>query len=990
MDAALSQDGSQLLTVGADGQVLVTLLYVLHPQCAIMWHSAIACGFDLSSDGLLGACGDDLGELKLWNLVTKTATPLKSHVDEVYGCAFSPDSRTLCSSGAEPLVYVWDLSASPIALVRKLDLNTKAAGSVSRSDDLHYHPNGQLLAVGCKSAVTVVQLWNPNLGQLLRTLGLNTVHITPPLLKSNGPVERIFNVRWSPDGSGLAAAACQQGVARWSTATWDSYQAQPLVDIGKPVSGVAWAASGKHLAACSGCWTGAVVIAVLDASAGKQVWRREYPQQMFAEKGAVSWSTTSDDFIVAGGHHEVMVISAKDGSLLRLLPSHHSKGIRVCPGDTSVIGVFCTEVYSGGLAMFSVFASEGAMCDWEHYNCQAKAVVDELKKQPELHFSWPDHTGRTLAMHAVMKGRAEVLQAMLDAAAPHSYSVAIAVNRGDLSAIAALASSIDRTMMKALVDGLLQGKFMLGRSDPSVFWPLLQGVRRTFSDIFAYYLKDCTEHVGNVTWSVDNLTGSLVTGTCDVVTHANPEYMWHDAMLLPEAPSPKDENSRAASTARRINMFAKVLPLVGVAEPDGIASTQADSATADLLHLIVAHPPLPLEVYGYESVKALVAYKWQAYASSQARLLLGVHLIFVAAVSLFCIWLPPSLQARPINVDGSRGSVFSGFVDEVLACIVCLFVADLVTAYSIVHEVLQWRHAGFASSVRDVWNIMDVLSFVLIATINPLFLAAMGSFGTVSAAHARQMDSALIIITALESILLWSRVLYFLLAYQATGPLVRMILQIFRDIRYFMLLLACTMLGFAFAFYVLFNTISQNDARVTEQFSSLGRAMTSTFCIMVGMVDPSIFWKASVPALAIVMFCLYIVVMLVMLFNLLIAILSDSYEKVKETEQVEFVKGRAKIIFELEANTPAAVQQRFKGPGHKYLHFLTQSDSSDYKIEDVAWAGRLRETEKKVSKLLGAVEERLAAQLDSNITRQNAELMHEIKQLFSDAQKPRD
>ena len=1036
LDGYLSADGSKLLTIGADGRALLTFIYQQHTQASICWHTAISCAFDMTKDGRFAACGDDDAQLKarcvarrslpsplpslcaarpplttarspyrhacaatatarpaapspppppafarppslaplisdnlllpplplafqVWDLNSRTAKVLPGHLDEIYACSFSPDARHLASSGAEALVYIWNLSNISPFLIHKLDLNLPTPGCVSRCDDLHFHPGGQLLAVGCKSALTAVQIWDPFAGKLMRTIDFQSIHGSLPSPLPS-PV-RVFCVRWSPDGSALAAAGCDSGLGRWSTAEWDSWQVLPPLTTclqGRPVTGIAWAPSSQQFVICSGCWTGSAVVAAVNKDSSL-VWCHEYPQT-FAEKGCVAWSNDGGDFVIAGTDNGILVLSAAAGLPLRLIPSFQYKGVRVHPQNNAAVGVFCTNSYSGGISTWMLFGAEGAMCDWDHYQCRG-GMLEDLDRQPKLLASWIDYQKMPLAMHAIEAGRTDVLLSFLNRAEPGSYSVAVVTSYDPSSFLAPLRKK-DRAMLQALIDGFLQGKLMLGMADSKVFWPLIQGIRTYFPDIFSYFLKACPISLGEVSWA-----GPLTVGSCDLVMHSDPKYLWYNLMLLPSVHLQlfSRKKSIVPENVQRddqlINMTAFVLPLPNI--------VQAGFNRSTLLGLIVqSEPSLPLEVYSYPAVRALVGYKWREYGYELAMKMLGMHLAFVAALSLFCIWLPFSLNS-PTTTDEFGNIIYIGYVRASFAC---LALCDFIAIIFIILEVRQFIHKGVLASLQDIWNIMDVASFILIIAINPLFAIAVDLF---SVSIHEDTDTALVIISSIESVLVWSRVLYFLLAYQATGPLVRMILQVFRDIKYFILLLVCTMIGFGLAFYVLFNSAAAiDDSDVEDYFSTLSRALISTFCIMVGMVDPSVFWKARSPALAIAMFCLYVVVMLVMLFNLLIAILSDTYEKVKETEEVEFIKGRARIIFELEANMPPSVTRKLASSGRDYLHFLAHDESTSHALQgDFAWAGRLKETEKRVSKLLGATELALSTKLAEVLQRLDAQ-----------------
>ena len=88
--------------------------------------------------------------------------------------------------------------------------------------------------------------------------------------------------------------------------------------------------------------------------------------------------------------------------------------------------------------------------------------------------------------------------------------------------------------------------------------------------------------------------------------------------------------------------------------------------------------------------------------------------------------------------------------------------------------------------------------------------------------------------------------------------------------------------------------------------------------------------------------------------NLLIAIMGDSYEKVKESEHVEAMRERARIIVEQEKRFPKS--QRY----HRFMHFLEAADSAGM-CDDREWAG----VTNRVSQMLSEEAGRLDTKMDN-------------------------
>lgn len=67
---------------------------------------------------------------------------------------------------------------------------------------------------------------------------------------------------------------------------------------------------------------------------------------------------------------------------------------------------------------------------------------------------------------------------------------------------------------------------------------------------------------------------------------------------------------------------------------------------------------------------------------------------------------------------------------------------------------------------------------------------------------------------------------------------------------------------------------------VFQEFTNVGQSIVSMFSFMLGGFETSIFYKAKNSEVAVVFFVLYESVMAILLLNLLIGIMTNSYAKV--------------------------------------------------------------------------------------------------------------
>ena len=151
---------------------------------------------------------------------------------------------------------------------------------------------------------------------------------------------------------------------------------------------------------------------------------------------------------------------------------------------------------------------------------------------------------------------------------------------------------------------------------------------------------------------------------------------------------------------------------------------------------------------------------------------------------------------------------------------------------------------------------------------------------------------------ALALFLKWMGLLYFLQAFSSTGPLVRMVFQIIVDMRYFVSILLVAVLASASSFYALLHhstrghTHSHTDDddggngngsdNNSNPFRGAGHTLFFMFkMLLLGDFDTDLFLLGEYVSLLQVLFVFSMMLTLIILLNLLIALMSDSYERIQ-------------------------------------------------------------------------------------------------------------
>ncbi len=187
-----------------------------------------------------------------------------------------------------------------------------------------------------------------------------------------------------------------------------------------------------------------------------------------------------------------------------------------------------------------------------------------------------------------------------------------------------------------------------------------------------------------------------------------------------------------------------------------------------------------------------------------------------------------------------------------------------------------------------------------------------------------------------------------------------MILQIGFDIRFFLIVLCTVLVGFAQGFWLL----SYPDKSLT--FGTIGSALLHCFLFMLGNFDSDFSGTAS-PAFATLLLVLFLLFMTILMLNLLIALMGQSFSAVSEKGLAQWRLEQATIILD---------QMFMTKPGElelaPYVYVLRYTSDLSKSIETLSLeeklGARLQGLEERLDGLGWAVGEQLksiAGKLDS-------------------------
>ena len=124
----------------------------------------------------------------------------------------------------------------------------------------------------------------------------------------------------------------------------------------------------------------------------------------------------------------------------------------------------------------------------------------------------------------------------------------------------------------------------------------------------------------------------------------------------------------------------------------------------------------------------------------------------------------------------------------------------------------------------------------------------------------------------------WHYVLYFTRGFTQIGFFTVMVHRmIFGDILRFTLVFFVALVSFATAMMAVFQNSPEG---IPQEFHSYHMSLFNMFRLMAGLTELDVLEKARVPFLAALLFCTFVALAVVLLLNMLIAAMSDTYAQV--------------------------------------------------------------------------------------------------------------
>eukprot|EP00210_Caulerpa_lentillifera_P001037 g1000.t1 len=375
----------------------------------------------------------------------------------------------------------------------------------------------------------------------------------------------------------------------------------------------------------------------------------------------------------------------------------------------------------------------------------------------------------------------------------------------------------------------------------------------------------------------------------------------------------------------------------------------------------------PSRIYSFSLIRWCIIWKWEHIWKSKTKRSLLYYLFFLGVFSAYAILM----GVYGNKIHEKENNVIIVTFPLVLSCLLAVSMVpqemNQLTTYIKDGKTLfpanpSWGIKYYFSSR---WNLVDLFTYVvLLLVILPLHLCSLSIDSILPCLYG---------VIAFECIFVWLKMWYYAQPFAETGALVLMIENIIRDCFFFLLLAGIVLVAFSVALYVMFQyTIQQYhpqehsinyDAKFGDEddemfkhikasFRNPQEVMLTLFYAMIGTYEVDVYSESgSLSPFFVFLFVLYLSIQSIVMFNMLIAIMSDTYDRVKSTEEEQLLMGRALFIDACEAALSANQIKKMESDIGKYLYVIVPEDA-DSSEETTLWQGRVKTIEENIQKIV--------------------------------------
>ena len=185
-------------------------------------------------------------------------------------------------------------------------------------------------------------------------------------------------------------------------------------------------------------------------------------------------------------------------------------------------------------------------------------------------------------------------------------------------------------------------------------------------------------------------------------------------------------------------------------------------------------------------------------------------------------------------------------------------------------------------------------------------------------------------INSVSVFFIWLKSLYFLRMFRSSSKFISMIVAVIADMKIFLAVFIISLITFSQSMYI----ISNNQPADQKFINNIFESMLFTYRISLGDWDVTGFGSLDTQIIM-TLFILSSFFLCVVMLNLLIAIISDTYAAVEETAENQLYKNLADLINENQYLIKAAeIEEYDKGGSYLYIATIDTHEVNQERIDE--------------------------------------------------------
>ena len=296
-------------------------------------------------------------------------------------------------------------------------------------------------------------------------------------------------------------------------------------------------------------------------------------------------------------------------------------------------------------------------------------------------------------------------------------------------------------------------------------------------------------------------------------------------------------------------------------------------------------------------IAKLLEEKWSTFAMMMFYKKLGKLLLHLICLSV-------ALYSRPRTgkslVAGMKECNWYEGCDEVSKDDITRYIFEIASLlgtfeFFLIQNVEELKNAGVASFFKSLRvappkMLYTIANLTLLLSI-PFRLMQLGE----EEQYYRRLEDAVVFLSIPP---IWLYLLFFAGAIKLTGPFVTMVFaMITGDMTTFFIIYIIIMFGFSQAFYFM---EKDNDDENAIKYENYAHTWVALFHMTLSEFSYKAIETSTYPYMAMLFFFFFQVIMPILLFNMLIAMMGNTYSIVNEKSDKEFLKQWARVIMSIE------------------------------------------------------------------------------------------